>query len=130
MYTIDIYRFTFLASIGISMQQKTICIAIIILITIVLLACTNRSSNADDSLSQLWDNLSRKLVTTDTTKEAFASKNTKAQMIYDWFKANPAPAYIDYKHHMGLRSNIVEYEDVLNLMHSGKLSVASVAAII
>jgi len=89
------------------MHQKAICIAIIVLITVMIL-----------------------IVTRITGEEAFASKTTKAQAIYDWFKDNSAPAYIDYKHYMGMRSNIVEYEDVLNLVHSGELTIDSVMAAI
>lgn len=63
-------------------------------------------------------------------KEYFATKRTKAQAIYDWFQNNPQPAYVNYRRDLSGASNIVEYEDVLNLFQNRNLTVDSVEKII
>ncbi len=90
------------------MNEKLIGIVAVLLITIVLIICLLRIQST----------------------EAFASKQDKAEAIYNWFKATNEPAYIDYKTHMGLRSNIVEYEDALGLRHAGRLTVDAIKAVL
>jgi len=48
--------------------------------------------------------------------EGFATKNEKAQAIYDWFRRNPSPEYSTYRRNLSEASNIVEYEDVRGLI--------------
>ncbi len=90
------------------MNEKLICIIAVLLITIVLLICLVRAQSL----------------------AAFASKQDKAEAIYEWFKSTSEPAYIDYKAHMGLRSNIVEYEDALGLRHAGRLTIDAIKAVL
>lgn len=56
------------------------------------------------------------------TKEEFSTKREKAQSIYDWFRKNPAPDYANYKKEFGAESNVVEYEDALQLLKGRQLT--------
>jgi hypothetical protein len=106
------------------MYQKAICISIIIVMAIVLLAyCDYARANTCPSI---W--LDR--ILSGNRTEEFTSKYDKARVIYDWFKANATPTYIDYRAHMGARSNIVEYEDVLELVRNGGLSIDTIKTIL
>jgi hypothetical protein len=62
--------------------------------------------------------------------EGFATKQDKANAIYNWFSGKKTPKYSDYKKALQSKSNIVEYEDVLNLHKQGKLSVDNIAGVI
>lgn len=62
--------------------------------------------------------------------ENFASKQSKAQAIFDWFKKNNKPSYTNYRSDLNMNSNIVEYEDVLSLLQNNNLSVESIKKVI
>jgi hypothetical protein len=57
---------------------------------------------------------------TCSRKEGFATRQDKAQAIHSWFTNTPVHTYTSYKRAMGGASNIVEYEDVLNLFHNNR----------
>ncbi len=58
--------------------------------------------------------------------ESFTTKQNKAQTLYDWFMRNPDPLYATYKRDLNSESNIVEYEDIMALRSSGKLTLENV----
>jgi len=58
--------------------------------------------------------------------EAFATRRDKANIIYEWFGSNSSPNYGDYRKNIGETSDIVEYEDILGLFQSDKLTVESI----
>lgn len=51
-------------------------------------------------------------------QEGFATRREKAATIYEWFKKNPSPTYTKYKSEFYGNSNVVEYENILNLSQS------------
>jgi hypothetical protein len=65
-----------------------------------------------------------------TTYEPFTTEKEKARAIYDWFISNPSPQYVTYKSDLSRKSNIVEYEDVLQLAKRGGLTYEAVSRII
>lgn len=58
--------------------------------------------------------------------ESFKTKQDKANTIYDWFMRNPVSLYAAYKRDLNSESNIVEYEDIMALRNSGKLTLENV----
>lgn len=64
------------------------------------------------------------------SREDFATKNEKAQVIYNWFSKNKSPKYIDYKRDLKLLSNIVEYEDILSLSQRGLLTIGAIMSVL
>jgi hypothetical protein len=63
-------------------------------------------------------------------REHFATKQDKAQAIFDWFSAHPAPTYTAYKGDFRGTSDIVEYDDVMKLFKARDLTVDTVARVI
>ena len=59
------------------------------------------------------------------SKEDFATKREKASTIFDWFQSHLNPAYVDYKRDIP-DSNVVEYQDVLDISKSANFTVSSV----
>jgi hypothetical protein len=55
--------------------------------------------------------------------ESFTTKPMKAKLIYKWFYTHPRPTYYDYRYDLGNISNIVEYEDMIDLVHNGNLNI-------
>lgn len=62
--------------------------------------------------------------------EGFSSRRDKASAIYNWFGANSTPSYANFRRDMGGKSNIVEYEDVLNLLHKRNMTLSSVESVV
>lgn len=60
------------------------------------------------------------LLTQSQSKEDFATKKEKAEIITQWFRNNPNPTYTQYKQDFQAGTNIVEYEDALRLHQNGK----------
>ena len=46
-------------------------------------------------------------------REGFTSDREKAETIHDWFAQNPSPTYAKYREDIKRKSNIVEYEDII-----------------
>jgi len=64
-------------------------------------------------------------------KESFVNKQDKAKNIYDWFRnIRVVPTYTKYKYDMNGASNIVEYEDALQLFQTNKLDIDSIKKVI
>ena len=59
--------------------------------------------------------------------ESFANKQEKAQTLYDWFSSNRNPTYTKFKKDIS-EPNVVEYETVLGLSQTKKLTVGNVLA--
>ncbi len=57
--------------------------------------------------------------------EPFATKREKASAIYDWFNKTPSHSYTDYRDTVK-PSNIVEYEDAMNLFKNKNFTVESI----
>ena len=60
--------------------------------------------------------------------EDFATTQEKANAIYQWFQAHPAPTYDVYRQDLNRASNIVEYEDAMKLQRAGRLTPAAIEA--
>ena len=65
-----------------------------------------------------------------TAKETFANEGEKAEIIYQWFKNNARPTYNKYRADLASGSNIVEYEDAMQLQLNNKLTLDSIKTII
>ncbi len=61
--------------------------------------------------------------------EGFRNKKEKARAIYDWFAGRQSFAYTDYKREIQ-GSNIVEYEDMLRLVHEGRLTMDNALTVV
>jgi hypothetical protein len=59
--------------------------------------------------------------------EQFANKQEKANAIHSWFAENKNPTYTKYKKDMS-DPNVVEYENVLALAQTHKLTVGNVVS--
>ncbi len=70
------------------------------------------------------------LVLLNASSEQFATKEEKATALYNWFKNERSPTYISFRKAFNDRSNIVEYEHLLALAKSGKLTLGAVRAAI
>lgn len=66
------------------------------------------------------------MIAVNLYREGFANKREKAFSMYNWFAANSEPTYTQYKRDFK-DANIVEYEDILRLKQTGKLTQANVA---
>lgn len=56
--------------------------------------------------------------------EDFATRQDKAREIIKLFERNPTPSYNDYR--AAIKGNVVEYEDLIALMKSGRMNIDSV----
>ena len=63
-------------------------------------------------------------------REDFATKYEKGAAIKQWFESNPNPTYTQYKRDIGVKSNIVEYEDALLLFQKDKFTSTNIEKII
>ncbi len=70
------------------------------------------------------------LIYMQSQNEQFANRGEKAATIYDWFIKNGSHTYDKYRRDMNRRSNIVEYEDVLNLFANRNLTIDNVKKVI
>jgi hypothetical protein len=59
-------------------------------------------------------------------RETFASKEEKANKIYNWFTTTRTPTYIKYRKAMDRKSNIVEYDEIMKLAYQNNLDVNSI----
>jgi hypothetical protein len=61
--------------------------------------------------------------------EQFATRREKAAAIYEAVN-DSNPSYNQYKQALGNKSNIVEYEDVMDLKHGGNFTLSNIEQII
>jgi hypothetical protein len=62
----------------------------------------------------------------DLLREKYINKSDKAFALYNWFAANDAPTYTEYKKDFK-DANIVEYEDILQMKQRGELTQGNIA---
>ena len=62
--------------------------------------------------------------------EGFQTKREKATAVTAWFQKNATPSYAKYRHDLGRKSNIVEYEDAMALRKAGTLTVDTAEQIV
>lgn len=62
--------------------------------------------------------------------EGFATKQEKATAIYNWFSTTNKPNYTSYRKALNDESNIIEYDDVMNLFRKKDLTISAVKDII
>ena len=62
--------------------------------------------------------------------EDFATSRDKAEKINDWFNSTTSHNYNSYRKALNDNSNIVEYEDALQLFQTKNLTISSIEKII
>lgn len=62
--------------------------------------------------------------------EDFATSRDKAEKIHDWFNSTTSHNYNSYRKALNDKSNIVEYEDALQLFQTKNLTLSSIEKII
>lgn len=65
-----------------------------------------------------------------TGNENFANKQEKASTILEWWKKQTKPSYERYKQDLNRESNIVEYEDAMDLFKKNNLTLATITNIV
>ncbi len=62
--------------------------------------------------------------------ESFANNTEKKQSILDWFNNNDSKSYTKYRSDLDGKSNIVEYEDAMNLFYDKNLTMTSLDTVV